>query len=341
MIWIRADANQEVGSGHVMRCLSIAEALRRQGQQVCFLTADERAAGLLEAREMEFKALRSDYRCMEGELEALEGLLAGGGGNFFLADSYFATAGYLSRVKNYLPVGYLDDKCRLDLPVDLLINYNIFAESSLYEGARAAELLLGPAYAPLRAEFGECAIEVRERAARVLITTGGSDRYDLAGQILRECLAHPGAAGLEYWVVSGIYNGHLGELKELEGQHPNVKIYSNVPRMWELMQDSDIAATAGGSTMYELSAVGVPMVAFSFVDNQERIVEGFVKKGLVCFGGNYLAQGEGMAAEVAENIALLAGDAALREAYSRKLNAVADGRGAMRIAEQIMARAME
>ncbi len=67
MIWIRADANQEVGSGHVMRCLSIAEALRRQGQQVCFLTADERAAGLLEARGMEFKALHSDYRCMEGE----------------------------------------------------------------------------------------------------------------------------------------------------------------------------------------------------------------------------------------------------------------------------------
>ena len=66
------------------------------------------------------------------------------------------------------------------------------------------------------------------------------------------------------------------------------------------MRDSDIAVTAGGSTMYELSALGVPMVCFSFVDNQERIVEGFVERGLVGFGGNYLLQGEAMAAEAAE-----------------------------------------
>ncbi len=334
MIWIRADANQEVGSGHVMRCLSIADALRRQGHKVCFLTADEGAAGLLGARE--FRVLHSDFRHMEEELPALEGLLAGGRGDFFLADSYFATPEYLDRIGRLLPVGYLDDKCRLDLGVDLLINYNIFAEASLYEGCRAAELLLGPGYAPLRAEFAECAYVVRERAARVLITTGGSDRYNLAGQLLRRCLAFPGTADLEYRVVSGAYNRHLGELRALEGQHPNVRIYSNVSDMCGLMCSCDIAATAGGSTMYELSAVGVPMVCFSFVDNQERIVEGFVEKGLVCFGGNYLVQGEDMTAEAAENIALLAGDAALREAYSRKLRAVADGCGAMRIAGRLV-----
>ena len=80
------------------------------------------------------------------------------------------------------------------------------------------------------------------------------------------------------------------------------------------------------------------MVCFSFVDNQERIVEGFVKKGLVSFGGNYLLQGGAMAAEVVENIALLARDRALREEYGRRLKAVTDGRGAARIARRIALR---
>nr|WP_296455213.1 UDP-2,4-diacetamido-2,4,6-trideoxy-beta-L-altropyranose hydrolase [uncultured Acetatifactor sp.] len=339
MIWIRADANETIGSGHVMRCLSIADALKQQGQQVCFLTADENAAGLLEARGQAFRVLHTDYRRMEGELEALEELLAGGG--FFLADSYFVTAAYLDRVRERLPVGYLDDMCRRDLAADLLIDYNIFAEARLYEGCKAAEFLLGPEYAPLRAEFAGNACETRARASRVLITTGGGDRYNLAGQLLEKALAHPGTACLEYHVVSGAYNVHLAELKALERRHGNLRIYSNVSDMCGLMRDSDIAVTAGGSTMYELSALGVPMVCFSFVDNQERIVEGFVERGLVGFGGNYLLQGEAMAAEAAEAIALLAGDRELRQTYSRRLQAVVDGRGAMRIARRIIQKSQE
>ncbi len=337
MIWIRADAGSEMGSGHVMRCLSIADALKRQGSEVCFLTADESAAKLLRARGQEYRALGSDYRYMEGELDALEKLLAGRKGDFFLADSYFVTPEYFARIGRHLPVGYLDDRCCLDLPVDLLINYNIFAQKPLYEGAAADKLLLGLKYVPLRAEFAECAYQVRKQASKVLITTGGSDKYDLAGQLLRKCLACPGTADLEYSVVSGVYNKHLEELRALERQHGNVKIYSNVSNMCGLMRDSDIAVTAGGSTMYELSAVGVPMICFSFVDNQEPIVDGFVKKKVACFGGNYLVQGEDMAEAVAENLALLAGDAVLRERYSKRLKAVADGLGAMRIAKEIIA----
>ena len=89
--------------------------------------------------------------------------------------------------------------------------------------------------------------------------------------------------------------------------------------------------------MYELSAVGVPMVCFSFVDNQERIVQGFSRKGLVCFGGDYLAQGEAMLEGAVEGTALLAGDFRLRQDYSRRLREIADGQGAMRIARELKA----
>ena len=370
MIVIRADANREIGTGHVMRCLSIAAALKKLGHQVCFLTADQGAVPLLLAKGQAYRVLDSDYRDLEGELAILERLFSeqrpkgcftgpgeyfresepcreslfpqgdsGCGKNgpsldFFLADSYFVTAEYFRKVREWMPVGCLDDKCLSGFPLDLWINYNIFAEASLYPDT-GAELLLGTEYAPLREEFAGISYKIREKASRVLVTTGGSDRYGLAGRFVEKALADARTAALEYCIVSGVYNVHLEELRALERRHPNVEIRCNVPDMQRLMQDSDMAVTAGGSTMYELSAVGVPMACFSFVDNQERIVEGFTRRGLVCFGGNYLTQGEAMLEGAVEGIARLAADAGLRAEYSGKLRNLVDGQGAMRIARQI------
>lgn len=333
MIWIRADANEEIGTGHVMRCLSIADALKRRGQRPCFITADERAVPVLERRGQEYRILHSDYRNMEDELPGLLDLIAGGKPDFFLADSYFVTPRYLREVRRSVPAGFLDDLARTDLAADLLVNYNIFADASLYGAALCGKYLLGTEYVPLRGEFRGVEYSVRERAETVLVTTGGSDKYNLAGQLLKKALADPHAAELRYLVVSGAYNVHLPELTELEGRHANVHICCNVNNMSELMRESDIAVSAGGSTMYELSAVGVPVICISFVDNQERIVRGFVEKGLACFGGNYLAQGEAVLDGAVSGINRLVADPALRRDYSARLRALVDGKGAERIAE--------
>ncbi len=336
MIWIRADANGEIGTGHVMRCLSIAHALRQCGQQVRFVAADEGSVPLLEGRGQEYVVLHSDYTRMEDELLGLGRLFREEKPDFFLVDSYFATPDYLREIRGLAPVGILDDTARTGLPVDLLINYNIFADIALYrEGDTGTRYLLGTDYVPLREEFVSAACPVRREAKTVLVTTGGSDKYNLAGQLLKKALASPGTADLKYIVVSGAYNEHLPELKELEGRHSSVSVYCNVADMSRLMRESDIAVSAGGSTMYELSAVGVPIVCFSFVDNQERIVRGFVEKGLVPFGGDYLAQGGAMLEEAVSHIERLAADFGLRQGYSERLRRVVDGQGAMRIAREI------
>lgn len=336
MIWIRADANEKIGTGHMMRCISIARALKRCGQQACFITADDSGAPILENSGQEYRILHSDYRNMEDELPELQRLFSKDMPEFFLADSYFVTRRYLREIRRNVPVGLLDDMARTDLPADLLINYNIFADASLY-GADAVcgEYLLGTDYAPLRSEFEGIDYLVREKAETVLITTGGSDRYNLAGRLLEKALTDPHAAALRYLVVSGAYNVHLQELKEFENAHENIRICCNVSNMSQLMRESDIAVSAGGSTMYELSAVGVPVICFSFVENQERIVRGFVEKNLTSFGGDYLRQGEAMLDEAVSNINRLAADFHLRRSLSAGLRQVVDGRGAMRIAEKL------
>lgn len=338
MIWIRADGGREIGAGHIMRCLSIADALRQLEQEVCFLLSDDAVVPILESKKQNYMVLGSSYLRPEEELDDLLPVFKDREKSVFLADSYYLTANYLRRIGELMPVCYIDDKGISDLPVDLLINYNVFAESVVYPGEaqdRTGKYLLGTAYAPLRQEFKQVSYQVRDRARRVMITTGGSDKYDLAGQILEYVLHRPETQDLEYCVVSGAYNQHLPHLREIEKNYDRVQVCSDVANMLELMQSCDIAVTAGGTTMYELCAVGVPIICFSFVDNQQKIVEGFLNREIVCFGGDYLRQGEQMISDIAEHIVLLHKDADLRRSYSSRQRALVDGRGAMRIAERL------
>lgn len=336
MIWFRADGGPEIGMGHIRRCLSVAEALREMGEQTCFLVADDTAVPLLKAQDQDYRVLNGSWQKPEEELKTMLPMLRESGGGVFLADSYYVTAEYLRQVGELMPVCCMDDMGISGLPVDLLINYNIYATPSLYtSGDGKTEYLLGTQYAPLRREFQNAYQPIREKARRVLITTGGGDRYNLAGQILENALQTLETRELEYCVVSGPYNQYLPKLLELEQRHENVHVYKNVTCMSELMQSCDIAVTAGGSTMYELCAVGVPILCFSFVDNQEKLVEGFREQKIVCFGGNYLTQKERMIPLITEQIAVLHNSVGLRRASSEKERQLVDGQGAWRIARRL------
>lgn len=342
MIFIRADANSIIGTGHVMRCLSLAAALKNCGEEVLFLLADEAAVPLLSDRGQPYKVLGSSYDRMEEELATLLPVLSEEKPKLLLLDSYFVTEKYLSEVRKHVKTAYIDDKFAFPYPVDILINYNIYGDRVPYREKGIKEdtvLLLGTQYAPLRGEFEKAALTVRDKALNVLLTTGGSDRYNLAGQILSAALLHEKAAGLHYHVVSGAFNSHLPNLRALAAVHDHIHIHVNVQNMAELMEKCDIAVTAGGSTMYELCAVGVPIICFSFVDNQEKIVETFAEKGIVCFGGNYLTDKEGLADKVIQNIVKLAADKLLREDCQNKGKLLVDGRGAARLAEVLCEKA--
>ena len=333
MIWFRADGGREIGMGHIRRCLSVAAALRELGEQTCFLVADDAAVPLLDAQRQDYRVLNGSWQNPEEELETLLPMLRESGRGVFFADSYYVTEKYLRQVGELMPVCCMDDMGTFGFPVDLLINYNIFAARSLYTQVNGkTNYLLGTKYAPLRREFQNAYRPVREKAERVLITTGGSDRYNLAGQILKSALQKPETKDLEYCVVSGPYNEYLPQLLEVEEHCENVHIYKNVTNMSELMQSCDIAVTAGGSTMYELCAAGVPILCFSFVDNQEKIVEGFRERKIVCFAGNYLTQGEQMITLITEQIAVLCDSVELRRRSSEKEHELVDGQGAWRIA---------
>lgn len=338
MIWIRADANKEIGAGHVMRCLSIAYALRKCGEQICFLVSDNNSVPLIEDRGFDVKILDSDFQQLADEVSSLRMLAGEDRPKLLLIDSYYVTTEYIRQVKQFVPVGYLDDMFRTDLPVDILINYNISAGEEMYEEiSTQTKCLLGVKYAPLRDEFSDMEYQVREVATKVLVTTGGSDKYNLAGQILQNALQQDVTSKLHYQVICGAFNIHAQELQKIQQLNPNVFILSNVPNMAELMSQCDIAISAGGSTMYELSTIGVPTLCFSFVDNQDSIVEEFCRKKLVGFAGNYLLQKDDMISKLVESLGGLAKDVKERRRLSKCQRELFDGKGAMRIAQELIA----
>lgn len=338
MICIRADGGSKIGLGHIMRCISIATAMLDAGEEVCFIMADESAKVFLEDRGLKYHILGTDYRQMESEAEKLIPVLEQENPGLILVDSYQVTENYLRALGEYAPVAYLDDMGKISYPLDVIINYNIFAAPELYQNRwrKVPVPLLGTEYAPLRPEFQNVEYRVRDKVQAVLITTGGSDKFNLAGRFLDAILERKALQKIDCYVVSGVYNSNLSYLEKRAKEKDNVHICQNVANMCELMKKCDIAVTAGGSTMYELSAVGVPMLCFSFVDNQEQIVRGFEEKNLVAFAGDYLKQHDEMIRTGVEALQQLAEDLEARKSYSRRLREAVDGKGASRIAAALI-----
>ena len=353
MVVIRADANSKIGMGHVMRCLSVADALVKRGEEVLFVTADDTPVPLLTKKGVPYRVLHTDYADMEAELPELLAVLREltlraespeaallQRNTSILVDSYYVTEKYLAALKSRITTIYMDDIYAFSYPVDMLINYNIYGEEMGYEKDAAfadTKLLLGTEYVPLREEFSA---GVQQRTAAdggILITTGGSDSFNLAEQLLMEAMKYDALKEKEYHVVSGSLNPHIGELQALAQKHENIHIHCNVTNMAELMAESEVALSAGGSTLYELCAMGVPVIAFSFAENQERLVQTFVKRGIAQYGGNYRTDGNKMIQNTIAGLETLLEDENLRTEYRKKARTLVDGKGADRIAEAIQA----
>lgn len=337
MYIIRADGNAKIGAGHLMRCMTIAGELAeidggRDG--ILFLCADVQSAALAAEHGFRAEALESDYRKMESELPLLEkgfGRCNPKSSHIILVDSYYVTDAYLEGLRAFGRVALLDDLGERRYPVDCVINYNACADGKrykrLYEGSGTC-LALGCGYVPVRAQFLNRKYRVRGEVKRVLITTGGGDIDNIAGQILEKI--EDGER--EYTLVTGQFNPHFKELKELERRRSNIHILHNVADMGSLMEKCDLAVTAGGSTIYELAAVGVPFICFSYAKNQEALTKYIGEKNIAGYSGAFHIDREGMLERLETLFEKLAGDFEQRRLFHEKEQGMVDGGGAYRLA---------
>lgn len=336
MVFFRADANGEIGTGHVMRCLTIAKALQKTGEKIAFITADMQSHDLITKNGFQVICLNSEWNNLNTEIEKIRDLLEKEENPVIFIDTYFVTKEYLEMVHAVASTIYMDDLNMFQYRVDCLINYNIFAEDIPYsKWCDDTKLALGCSYAPLRDEFENVSRNISEQVKNVLITSGGTDKYNLTGNLLKELSAKPYFGDYEFYVVVGCFNMNADTLIR-EWEHiDNVHILYNISNMSHYMKLCDVAITAGGVTTYELCACGIPAIMYSLADNQLQLVQKFSDKGLVYYVGDIRENLEGCIQKIEETLQLLAHQKERRSQMSANMMKCVDGKGSARIVELI------
>ena len=373
VIGIRADANETIATGHVMRCITIAKKLISAECRVVFYTADEYAAVMLEQAGMEYVCLHTSWNDMEQEIPVLREKLIQAGCSKLLVDSYQVTERYFEELHDICKLIYIDDCFDAIYPVDMIINYNAYHVRFPYEDAYAgkAKLLLGTSYVPLREEFGndgtnasntiingitrdddigkgttgsntnenstsENDVNGNWENAHVLLSSGGGDQYNAMAGILRAAVQDETLQHVIFHTVVGGFNRNEKELRCLAAEHPNIRLHERVGNMAQLMGECTAAISAAGTMLFELSAMQTPTVFFVSADNQQYDHEFFAQEERMLYGGDIREDRDECVKEICRQLRLLLEDSDMRTRMKKRLYEVTDGNGAQRIAAGLL-----
>jgi UDP-2,4-diacetamido-2,4,6-trideoxy-beta-L-altropyranose hydrolase len=339
MMLIRADADFRMGSGHVMRCLALAQAWQDGGGR-----AGLASVGLPPGLTARWTAEGFHVEMLAGgrgpgkDAEQTIALARRLGADWVVADGYQFSADFQRAIKQAgLCLLVLDDSGHAKhYWADLVLNQNLHAEERLYRRREPyTRLLLGTRFALLRREFGKWRgwkREVPEVGRKVLVTLGGSDPDNVTVQVIR-AIQQVRMDGLEAIIVAGAGNPHQAELEaEVARCAGAVRLRSSVTDMPELMAWADVAIAAGGATSWERSFMGLPSLVIILADNQQKIAERTKQAGI----GRNLGRNQLLSASaVAEALEELLEDKETRAEMALRGPEVVDGLGAARVIREI------
>ena len=279
-ILIRADASSTIGTGHVMRCLALAQAWLENGRQASFLMVTQMSA--LEPRLLA-EGITIDYiASVPGSQEDAAQTIAKAkalGASWVVVDGYHFDANYQRAIRMAgLKQLFLDDYGHASHHwANLVLNQNIYAQQQLYVNREAnTQLLLGTAYVLLRKEFWRWRHwhrDIPTIARKVLVTLGGADPDNVTLKVI-QALQIVNVDALEVVAIVGGNNPHYDQLQmAVQNLEVDISLQHNVTNMPELMAWADVAITAGGSTCWELCFMGLPSLMIILAKNQCAIAK--------------------------------------------------------------------
>ncbi len=338
-IIIRTDASKIIGTGHLMRCLALAQAMKTNQYKPVFLT--NISSSFLEDRliteGIEFIYIPENIDKFTDIQETIK-IAQKLDSKWLIIDGYQFDTEYQKQFKTAgLKVLFFDDYGHCNYYyADLILNQNISADASLYtHRENYTKLLLGTQYAVLRKEFWpwhNWERKIPDQVQKLLVTFGGSDPDNVTFRTIQaiKMLNNPQVSVL---VIVGGSNIHYEQLKTAcQTSHLPITMFSNVQNMPELMAWADLAIAAGGTTTWELAFMGLPSIVITIADNQKASTQKINEMGLA----NCLGWHEDVTIEMIKDaIAQLLTTAEKREEMSQKGRNLIDGYGNMRILEQM------
>ena len=295
----RADASIQIGSGHVMRCLTLAEALRNRGHECSFLCRDHpgNLLELIAQKGFEVHLLKQNVpvdRNTEADTllahagwlgaswqqDAEQTLRALNGKNidWLVVDHYALDARWENRMASHVKkIMVIDDIADRQHKCNLLLDQNLGRQAEDYNGLvpEACIRLIGPHYALLRPEFSELRERSLERRRtpklkRILITLGGIDRDNVTGQVLGALAKSQLPPETELDIVMGASAPALEDVRRKAHSIPfRTSLSVNVTDMAERMCLADLCIGAAGSTSWERCCLGLATILLVLAENQQ------------------------------------------------------------------------
>lgn len=333
---IRADASPEIGTGHVMRCLSLVQGWKERGGAALF-ACSQNIPGLvrrLKAEDIVALPLVAEAGATVDADETIR-IARERNAAWVVVDGYHFGEDYQDYLKKAgLKVLFIDDYgCGTRCSADILLNQNLYADESFYLNRGAStRYLLGCRYSLLRREFARYRGRERRdtaRASRILVTLGGADQQNITGLILDALTALPEHEQLNVKVMVGPAYTTADLLKRQAGAGGlRCDILRDVSVMSEWMDWADLAITAAGSTCWELCFMGLPAIVITMADNQIRVADSLAAAGIASAAGWYSSLNQG---SLAAQISGLLSDAVHRREMSSNGWLAVDGFGVDRL----------
>ena len=355
-IIFRTDASLQIGTGHVVRCLTLAHALREHGA-VCRFVCREHPGHLLdEIREQGFEALalprysedsqqvlQPDEPLLDhvawlgtdwaSDAEATESALGDTCVDWLIVDHYALDARWESALRTHCrKIMVIDDLADRDHDCDLLLDQNLVADMAhRYDDKLPANCgkMLGPGYALLQPQYSELHSRTPPREGpvqRVLVYFGGADTGNLTGLAIAAFLSlNRSDIGLD--VVINPNGPHSDTIRRQVHGQQNITLHAGLPSLAPLMVKADLAIGGGGATSWERCCLGLPTLVITLAENQEPIAAELDRQGLVRWLGRQdKVSQKKLVQELTEIV-----DAGLSPSWSRSCQQLVDGGGVGRV----------
>lgn len=264
----RADSSSEIGIGHVMRCLNLAEQgdificrelrgnigqiIIEKGHEIIWLETGAEEEGQSTAE------IVKRYKC-----------------DIVIIDSYTIdnnVVSYLS--KNKVITAMFDDLGEREIAADIVINHNPFANADMYRGLTKGVILAGAQFTLIGKHlFNKRGVwKPKAKAGKILITLGGSDPENIGDKTAQQFIN----TNYNVTYITGVGNKNKEIIKQKYSTIENIRVIEQTNDLGELMINHDFTICAGGTTLWEAVYLGIDFGVIEIADNQKKSVD-FVK----------------------------------------------------------------
>lgn len=311
LVVFRTDASIQIGTGHIMRCLTLADEMARQGHECLFICREHLGhlghlvvgknhklillPTLTDTPLQRHRSPADDYTSWLGALwqeDARQTLDAISPLNpdWLIVDHYALDSEWESTLSSAVKkIMVIDDLANRPHECALMLDQNLGCVTSDYDGLLPGKCqrLIGPRYALLRPEFAalrEQSLKRRKNPEikRILISFGGVDRDNVTGQILTALSRSSLPDGTALDIIMGVSAPHSNEVRQQAAElRFKATVSVNVQDMAQRMCQADLSIGAVGSTSWERCCLGLPSILVVLAENQRSAAEALKNSGAV------------------------------------------------------------